>query len=296
MQRALAACEAAARLDGNRRESAWVWHHHGVLAVWHEDYASAAELFARARTEFRAQGCLDAALECRVKFAIAHAYGGEATEADEACGEVETAARAHGESWLHGMALLARALLARRADAPADAIAHAREALALLRPFRDWWDVAMCVEVIAWSTQDTPRRAARLLGVLQLLWESLGGRLGSAPFMRAQHLRFEAAVREALPGAAFDREFRRGARATVDEAMAYVLDDAAGTPGLTRRESQVAELVAEGLTNKDIAVRLTIARRTAENHVERLLGKLGLTSRTQLAVWAYEQRDRPAGS
>ncbi|MCZ0975240.1 helix-turn-helix transcriptional regulator [Streptomyces albulus] len=79
--------------------------------------------------------------------------------------------------------------------------------------------------------------------------------------------------------------------------MAYVLDDAAGVvPGLTRRESQVAELVAEGLTNKDIAARLTIAQRTAENHVERILGKLGLTSRTQLALWTYEQRDEPAGS
>ncbi|MGW1255862.1 ATP-binding protein [Streptomyces sp. NPDC002513] len=296
VQRALAACEAAARRGGHRRESAWVWHHHGILAVWREDFASAAELFARAHTEFRAQGCLDAAHECRVKFAIAHAYGGEVAAADEACGEVEAAARAHDESWLYGMALLARALLARRADAPADAIAHARAAIARLRPFQDWWDVAMCVEVIAWSTQDAPRRAARLLGVLHLLWESLGGRLGSAPFMRAQHLRFEAAVREALSAAAFDREFRRGARATVDEAMAYVLADTAGVPGLTRRESQVAELVAEGLTNKDIAARLTMAQRTAENHVERILGKLGFTSRTQLAVWTYEQRAAPAGS
>ncbi|MFJ5157098.1 ATP-binding protein [Streptomyces sp. NPDC088353] len=294
VQRALAACEAAARRGGHRRESAWVRHHHGILAVWREDFTSAAALFARACTEFRAQGCLDAALECRVKFAIAHAYGGDVAEADEACGEVEAAARAHDESWLYGMALLVRALLAQRADAPADAIAHARAAIARLRPFQDWWDVAMCVEVIAWSTQDAPRRAARLLGVLHLLWESLGGRLGSAPFMRAQHLRFEAAVREALPAAAFDREFRRGARATVDEAMAYVLEDAAGAPGLTRRESQVAELVAEGLTNKDIAARLTIAQRTAENHVERILGKLGFTSRTQLALWTYEQREEPA--
>ncbi|MFB6532459.1 LuxR C-terminal-related transcriptional regulator [Streptomyces noursei] len=297
VQRALAGCEAAARRGGHRRESAWVWHHQGILAVWREDFASAAELFARAGTEFRAQDCLDAALECRVKFALAHAYGGEVAAADEACGEVEAAARAHDESWLYGMALLARALLARRAGAPADAIAHARAAVARLRPFQDWWGLAMCVEVIAWSTQDAPRRAARLLGVLHLLWESLGGRLGSVPFMRAQHLRFEAAVREALSAAAFERDFRRGARATVDEAMAYVLDDAAGVvPGLTRRESQVAELVAEGLTNKDIAARLTIAQRTAENHVERILGKLGLTSRTQLALWTYEQRDEPAGS
>ncbi|GAA2680245.1 ATP-binding protein [Streptomyces lunalinharesii] len=296
VQRALAACEAAARQGGHQRELAWVWHHHGILAIWREDFASAAGLFARADTEFRAQGCLDAAFECRVKFAIAHAYGGEVAAADEACGEVEAAARAHHESWLYGMALLARALLAWRAGTPDDAIAQARAAIARLRPFHDWWDVAMCVEVIAWSTQDTPRRAARLLGVLRLLWESLGGRLASAPFMRAQHLRFETAVRKALPAAAFDREFDRGARATVDEAMAYVLDDAAGVPGLTRRESQVAELVAEGLTNKDIAARLTIAQRTAENHVERILGKLGFTSRTQLAVWTYERRDEPAGN
>ncbi|MFF8712749.1 ATP-binding protein [Streptomyces sp. NPDC015184] len=291
---ALAACEEAARLGGHRRESAWVWHHHGILAVWREDFAGAVGLFARACAEFRVQGCLDAALECRVKFAIAHAYGGDVEKAAEACGEVEGAARARGESWLHGMALLARALLARRAEAPGEAIGHARAAIGLLRPFEDWWDVAMCVEVIAWSTRDAPRRAARLLGVLHLLWEALGGRLGSAPFMRGQHLRFEAEVRKALSGAVFEREFRRGARATVDEAMAYVLDDPAGTPGLTRRESQVAELVAAGLTNKDIAVRLTIAQRTAENHVERILGKLGLTSRTQLAVWTYEQRDVPA--
>jgi predicted ATPase/DNA-binding CsgD family transcriptional regulator len=296
VRRALAACEAAARRGGHRRQSAWVWHHHGILAVWGEDFAGAAELFTRAGTEFRAQGCLDAALECRVKFAIAHAYGGDVTAAEEACGEVEAAARAHDESWLRGMALLARALLAWRAHAPADAVAHARAAIARLRPFQDWWDVAMCVEVVAWSTQDAPRRAARLLGVLHMMWESVGGRLGSAPFMRARHLRFEAAVRQALPAAAFEREFRRGARAGVDEAMAWVLDDAAEVPGLTRRESQVAELVAEGLTNKDIAVRLTIAQRTAENHVERILAKLGFTSRTQLAVWAHEQRAEPAGS
>ncbi|MFJ2899074.1 ATP-binding protein [Streptomyces sp. NPDC087218] len=293
---ALAACEEAARAGGHRREMAWVWHHHGILAVWREDFADAVGLFARACDEFRVQGCLDAAFECRVKFAISHAYGGDVEEAAEACDEVEEVARARGESWLRGMALLARALLARRADAPAEAIGHARAAIGLLRPFEDWWDVAMCVEVIAWSTRDAPRRAARLLGVLHLLWEALGGRLGSAPFMRGQHLRFEAEVRKALPGAVFEREFRRGARATVDEAMAYVLEDPAGTPGLTRRESQVAELVAAGLTNKDIAVRLTIAQRTAENHVERILGKLGLTSRTQLAVWTYEQRDVAAGN
>ncbi|MCE7001957.1 helix-turn-helix transcriptional regulator [Kibdelosporangium philippinense] len=62
---------------------------------------------------------------------------------------------------------------------------------------------------------------------------------------------------------------------------------------LTRRERQVAELVAEGLSNKDIAARLVIAQRTAEGHVDRILTKLGFSTRTQLAVWINEQgRDR----
>ncbi|MFI1261055.1 MULTISPECIES: response regulator transcription factor [Streptomyces] len=61
-------------------------------------------------------------------------------------------------------------------------------------------------------------------------------------------------------------------------------------PRLTRRESQVAELVAGGRTNKEIAAELTISRRTAEGHVEHILTKLGFTSRARIAAWAAENR------
>ena len=59
---------------------------------------------------------------------------------------------------------------------------------------------------------------------------------------------------------------------------------AAETP-LTSRELQVARLVAGGRSNKEIAAALVISQRTAENHVEHILTKLGFTSRAQVAAW-----------
>jgi len=53
---------------------------------------------------------------------------------------------------------------------------------------------------------------------------------------------------------------------------------------LSHREREVAELICDGLSNKEIARRLAISRRTAESHVANILGKLGLYSRVQLAV------------
>jgi DNA-binding CsgD family transcriptional regulator len=65
------------------------------------------------------------------------------------------------------------------------------------------------------------------------------------------------------------------------------------TPGLSRREQEVLQLVAEGLTNRQIADRLFISPVTARNHVSRILTKLGLENRTQAATWLAR---RGAGS
>jgi DNA-binding CsgD family transcriptional regulator len=64
--------------------------------------------------------------------------------------------------------------------------------------------------------------------------------------------------------------------------------DGRGTGGslLTARESDVAALVARGLTNRQIAAQLYISERTAQNHVQHILTKLGFNSRSQIAVWA----------
>ena len=60
-----------------------------------------------------------------------------------------------------------------------------------------------------------------------------------------------------------------------------------GSPAgpLTRREREIARLIARGLTNRQIAAALHISERTAENHVQHILTKLGLHTRTQIAAW-----------
>jgi len=66
------------------------------------------------------------------------------------------------------------------------------------------------------------------------------------------------------------------------------------SPALSRREREVAALVAEGLSNREIAERLFISERTAEGHLEQIRNKLGFKSRAQIAAWVAADSTRLA--
>ena len=76
-------------------------------------------------------------------------------------------------------------------------------------------------------------------------------------------------------------------------AIAYALGDDEPAPTaprhtpltLTPRQLEVARLVAQGLTNKEIASRLFVSERTAEGHIDQICNKLGFNSRVQIAAW-----------
>ena len=90
-------------------------------------------------------------------------------------------------------------------------------------------------------------------------------------------------------GRALSRE--AAVRLALDESPAAAIGSQAADAGvLGKREADVARLIAEGLSNKQIAARLFISRRTVDSHVRSILNKLGFNSRAQVAAWMAASR------
>ncbi|WP_328799768.1 helix-turn-helix transcriptional regulator [Rhodococcus sp. WAY2] len=149
------------------------------------------------------------------------------------------------------------------------------------------------------NREERPERSAVLLGAADELFKAIGGRAPDLTSLATLHEKSWQNARTSLGDKAFESSIQRGAALSADEAVAYALGERPRTEApaasgansaLTRREQQVAELVAEGLSNRAIADRLVISQRTVEGHVEHALVKLGFTSRTQLAAWVHEQK------
>lgn len=120
--------------------------------------------------------------------------------------------------------------------------------------------------------------------------------MGSAPYEAYTRLELARMPRPSS-GAATDEHLdgalRIARRVGMPSLLAHAetLHETRGRAGvLTPREEQVAELVAEGLSNRQIAHRLRMAERTAENHVTHILTKLGFDSRARVATWYTARR------
>jgi DNA-binding CsgD family transcriptional regulator/Tfp pilus assembly protein PilF len=137
-----------------------------------------------------------------------------------------------------------------------------------------------------------PTRSARL-------WGAAAAREATAivlpPGERTLHEPYLASARTRLGERKWEETLAEGRVMSFEEATEYALSEEEQPQGppersieLTRREQDVAILVARGLTNRQISTRLGISERTAGNHVTSILKKLGLRSRAQIASWAAE--------
>jgi predicted ATPase/DNA-binding CsgD family transcriptional regulator len=143
------------------------------------------------------------------------------------------------------------------------------------------------------STAGDARLAAQFLGAAETLATQTGAdMLGpSVPFLASA----KQLARESLGPAAFETEYAAGKRMTRDEALRLALGEAAPAQGtsangtdaspLAKREVEVAGLIADGMSNKQIAARLFISEATVASHVRHIMDKLGFNSRSQIAVW-----------
>jgi DNA-binding NarL/FixJ family response regulator len=143
--------------------------------------------------------------------------------------------------------------------------------------------------------------AARLHGALADHLEQ--ARRSIAPGQQQMYDRVVGLVRHRLGDEAFAREMGRGAaytrRSMLDDALRFVDAAAeprttadqpapppAASPPLTRRELEVLHLLADGITNKEIAAQLGMAPKTAMHHTSKIYRKLGVRGRGQAAAWA----------
>ncbi|MEV0293671.1 LuxR C-terminal-related transcriptional regulator [Nocardia sp. NPDC050710] len=152
---------------------------------------------------------------------------------------------------------------------------------------------------LAWAAAaqgDLPR-AARLMGAAATVRRGSTQRLAHA-MTEAVGDKVRVQVVEAMGDKEFRAAFDAGMALGLDEAVDFALGTepvaaaSAAKPAvvdvLTRREKDVARLVAAGYSNKGIATELVISVRTAESHIDHILTKLGFTSRTQIAGWVSQ--------
>jgi non-specific serine/threonine protein kinase len=131
---------------------------------------------------------------------------------------------------------------------------------------------------------------ATLFGVSDALWAALGTSPDSYGMFGTNRRTSIDAAKAALPRGEFDALSAHGRALPRLDGLRYALGEPLATPppvasSLTKRETEIAALIAEGLTNRQIATKLYIAPRTAETHVDHILTKLQFRSRSQVAAW-----------
>lgn len=302
---ALEAREIAVR-HGDARVEAYATHVAGLSALFSDPSHSKA-LLAQALVLYEGHDVLDDHIVAlRVQLALAHLYCGELDEARAHFAWCRELCSLTGERWLLSYALYGLGFVHKLEGNPEEAIVLAREALDIKWFFRDLCGLSTTMDLLAWAQADVGayQDAACLLGAADSLWTSFGVRLfGSSDWLENMH-HAEQIARQHLGDRRYDSAFRSGADMERRDAIALALGrKEAPTPAalaevgavrLTRREQQIADLIAEGLSNRAIAERLVIAQRTAEGHVENILSKLGFHSRSQVAAWVGERRPMSA--
>ncbi|MDV6277920.1 protein kinase [Rhodococcus erythropolis] len=272
----------------------------GVLALYSSDSPGARDYF---ETALELLDSVDLARQVIALHFLGVTYEvlGETDHAIACHERALTITESHGELGYRAYGLWALSIAVRHEGDRARAVKLLEQALRLIRQTNNPYSSVLCLEELAGIAvaDRNARRGAVLMGAAKTMGRFYDDAVTVLiPTQHRRHEESELSARHMLGERAFETAYRLGSQMRFDAAIAYALGEqpSATTVGrgssteLTKRETQVADLVAQGLTNKAIATKLVISQRTAQGHVEHILTKLGFTSRAQIAAWVVDQK------
>ncbi len=265
----------------------------GMAELYTDHEANARDQFEQALTAFRDLDFQPGVYYAANVYGLTTALAGDCETGRRLLREAIAASERIGEIFWRANGLCFLGVVEMLDGEPAAIREAATVALRLQQLVDDRFGEAMSVSQLAYAAhQDKdPDTAATLLAVSDALWEAMAmapmrtGRFGILTWSYVE------GIEATLPPSRFRSLVATGRAMPKVRWLPYALGEAESSPAaspLTRREAQVAGLVAQGLPNREIATKLFISPRTAETHVDHILSKLGLRNRTQVAAWVSE--------
>ncbi len=218
-----------------------------------------------------------------------HLYRGDPGAATRIFEDALAQVQEGNDSWGVGQVSLGLGLTAKANGNNGTAIEHLHRAAVSLVAAKDHTILGVALSTLAGLTFDqSPRRALRLAGAATAFRARIGGAYPPATVTELDSLRDRGS--KLLGQASAEVEWEAGSELSPSAIVELVEGrrPLRGPGRLTPRQREVADLVATGLTNAQIAVKLHLSERTVENHVFNVLSALELHNRVQLATWITE--------
>lgn len=258
-------------------------------------WADSIDVLDRAVATAAEMGDHGDAARCMMFAGIAAAFHGDASAVTRSAELVDATERA-GARWAYSWALWIQALAEHRHGDVNRATSALRRALQIQRELGDTsgltWGVWLAAVLTA--SRGLHAEAAKLFGAAEALQRRAGGRTtGIDPFLRIELGARSAGLRE-LDDTELVVNTAAGQALQCDDAVDFALatlhqQEVVENPAnLTDKEWEVTRWVARGFSNRDIAKALNLSIRTVEAHVSRILGKVGVPSRSALTAWVFE--------
>lgn len=276
--------------------AAYVTQAWGLWSMFQGDLADSLVELESAVQAFADIGHLTGEIHTSFELGIGYGFAGDTELAAKWHRRCQQLAGDVGEAWWSSFSLWADGLDKWRQGDIESAEALQRQSLRIKRTLDDQLGIGVCIEAMAGiaAVRGDFTLATRLLGAAETVLHRVGMPIEASRSMWDYHNETVEILRRSVIEPRLESAYAEGASWDTDLAVALALGEetgeaANGDQPLTKRELEVAELVARGYTNRQIGSTLYISVRTAEKHVDHILSKMNLSNRAQLAAWTASQ-------